>query len=137
MKELPGVVTLDIDIDSVFLLEALVHESAYHHLFIEEAASPLVHPRHHGTYHSPLRPEPRPLRGILLAYHALAYICAFYTDAHINGLVPTGSYSAEIHDTVSKLAEAESTLMANRQFLTDRGNEFIDKTTDVVECGRV
>jgi HEXXH motif-containing protein len=135
-KEIPGMVVLDIDVNALLVLEALVHESAHHHLFLAEAASSLVDPDHDGTYHSPLRPEPRPLRGILLAYHALAYICAFYADAGACGLMSDDAYRSEAEDLLGKLADAEGTLLANRGFLTDHGNKFLDETAKVATYGR-
>jgi HEXXH motif-containing protein len=61
-------------------LESIVHESAHLHLYMALAQEPLIDPDHDGHYKSPLRPDPRPLRGILLAYHALAYIAALFAD---------------------------------------------------------
>jgi HEXXH motif-containing protein len=127
---------LDIDIDPVFVLEALVHESAHHHLCLAEMESLLVDPKHDGTYPSPLRPEPRPLRGILLAYHALAYICALYVEARACGFIPRDAYRSEADDLQSKLDAAESTLCSSRQFLTESGDQFFSETMNVAAHGR-
>jgi HEXXH motif-containing protein len=112
-------------------IEALVHESAHQHLFMAEATSALVDPRHTSVYKSPLRDDPRPLRGVLLACHALAYIAAFYTDA-LNGSV-SAARRVEVHlsATRKKLTEALDILLANRQHLTAEGYDFLDHTVEV------
>jgi hypothetical protein len=79
-SDLPGLVYLDTCGGALQIFEALVHESAHHHLRFEEANGPLIDPTHTRLYDSPLRRNPRPLRGILLAFHALVYICAAYRE---------------------------------------------------------
>lgn len=128
IAEIPGMVALDLFGGEVQILEALVHESAHHHLYIAEADAPLIAAECEQRFRSPLRPEPRPLRGIMLAYHALAYICLFYEEASKSGLAtPTGAFS----QLRSQLEDAESTLLTNRHFLTHAGTEFLERTLEV------
>lgn len=134
-EDLPGVIHLDL-FDEVQILEAIAHESAHRHLYLAEAEGPLVDPDHQGRYRSPLRPEPRPLRGILMAYHALAYICAFYADALRAGLVTLAQVGDDARDLHAKLDDAEATLAANRAFLTPRGADFLDRTVAVGNYAR-
>jgi HEXXH motif-containing protein len=98
---------------------------------IAEAESALVDPDHEGLYSSPLRPEPRPLRGILLAYHAIAYICAFYEEVISAGLGQAGICMAELPPMREKLAAAGEVLNANKQHLTSAGLRFLERTHDV------
>jgi hypothetical protein len=132
---LPGLIYADIG-GGVELLEALVHESAHRHLFLAECDHPLVDPNHQGRYVSPLRPEPRPLRGILLAYHALAYICALYVDCIDKKINATAYCVQELSALQMKLEQAEQTLASNQQFLTDSGKKFFDLTREVACYGR-
>jgi uncharacterized protein len=128
-QELPGLIFLDLP-HGLQILESLVHESAHQYLFRAEAAGPLVEPGHTGLYRSPLRADPRPLRGVLLAYHALAYIGAFYADAVANGLAVSRA-GEQLPTLRQQLQAAEQTLMDNRRFLTTSGNLFLEQTREV------
>lgn len=76
----PGLVFVEITRRQLLVLEALVHESAHLHFHLAEFDNDFIEAGHDGRYASPLRRDPRPLRGIFLAYHALLYMCAFYKD---------------------------------------------------------
>jgi len=75
---LPGVVVVEVTDRPLLTMEALVHETAHLYFHFAEMADPFVRPGHDRLYASPLRRDPRPLRGIFLAYHALLYMCALY-----------------------------------------------------------
>lgn len=130
-KEIPGMIYADSFGGLIQLMEAIVHESAHGHLFMAETASPLVDPNHQGRYASPLRPEPRPLRGILLAYHAIAYICVFYREAIAQDLGSRSNCTAELERMQEKMAEAETVLEDNSRYLTPSGLEFFSRTKQV------
>ena len=98
---------------------------------------PLVDPSHVATYRSPLRIDPRPLIGILLAYHALAYICAFYFDALRHSLGTEARCGEELKSAREKLCDSERTLVSNRRFLTGLGREFLNSTMQVAEFSNV
>jgi len=131
-RQLPGLVYITLK-DEVQILEALIHETAHQHLFMVEVAGPLVDPSHTEAYSSPLREDERPLLGVLLAYHALAYMCALYKDAVRSDLAPQTRFNRELHATRAKLLDAEATLVSNQQFLTERGREFLASTSEVAE----
>lgn len=115
----------------VQLMEALVHESAHLHLNVAEAEGPLVDPDHQGRYASPLRPEPRPLRGILLAYHAIAYICAFYDEVISAGMSEARTCLPELPRMQEKLAAAGEVLKQNSRHFTPAGLRFLERTAEV------
>ncbi|MFJ1608467.1 aKG-HExxH-type peptide beta-hydroxylase [Streptomyces sp. NPDC088253] len=77
---LPGVALIEVTTQPLLVMEALVHESAHLHFHLEETEAPFFEESDTRLYDSPLRPDPRPLRGIFLAYHALGYMCAMYED---------------------------------------------------------
>lgn len=129
-SDLPGVVFLTLH-HEVQTLDAFVHESAHQHLFMAESAGALVDPSHTALYKSPLRNDPRPLRGILLAWHALAYIAAYYADALAASLAAAAGLAKNLEETRRKLADAQSILLANRAHLTRYGREFVDQTADL------
>lgn len=134
-KELPGLIYADLFGGLVQIMEAIVHESAHWHLFLAETTAPLVDPEHQGRYASPLRPEPRPLRGILLAYHAIAYICALYVEVLERGLGQSSNCEAELQTMRKKLTEAEAVLDANSMHLTAAGVDFLSRTKEVAHHG--
>jgi len=128
---LPAVVELDL-LSEKQILEAMVHESAHLYLYLAEAAAPLVDPEHVLLYDSPLRPEPRPLRGILMAYHALAYICAFYRETAQVSLVADWA-AIELPDLQAQARQAEQTLAGALRHFTVTGKEFFANTQQVLE----
>ncbi|MGJ5204468.1 aKG-HExxH-type peptide beta-hydroxylase [Bradyrhizobium sp. HKCCYLR20261] len=129
--DVPGMVYADLFGGLMQVMEAIVHESAHLHLFMAEASGPLVDPQHHDRYASPLRPEPRPLRGILLAFHAIAYICAFYREAERKGFGAYPEFDAELGNMLTKLKEAQVVLDGARPFLTEHGRIFVDRTAEI------
>ena len=131
----PGAVHVNICANELFLLEALVHESAHCHLYLQEAFGPLINADEAGMYTSPLRCDPRPLRGILLAYHALAHICAFYSDALARGLGDPSLAMNELRRSRDKLFQAERIIGESESRFTELGKEFVRKTDIVAQYG--
>jgi HEXXH motif-containing protein len=128
---IPGLVELDMLAEDQ-ILEALVHESAHLYLYLTEAGGPLINPDHTERYSSPLRADPRPLRGILLAYHALAFISARYRDAL--DVPQTSLWGERELDACRRSArEAEETLYSQLRHLTPAGQNFLDSTRQVLE----
>jgi HEXXH motif-containing protein len=130
--DIPALVGLDLA-SEVLVLESLVHESAHLNLYLEEAAGPLVDPADEGRFRSPLRSDPRPLRGILMAYHALAFITALYVDA----VEATGAevFERQRASTLALARDAEQTLVAERRRLTQLGDSFFQLTQEVAAYG--
>jgi hypothetical protein len=103
------------------------------HLRAAQAAAALVDPYHQGTYHSPLRPEPRPLLGILLAYHALAYICAGLREASAAGVLHAESVARAVDDLGRRRDVARATMEGAWEHLTDAGAAFVARTHEVAD----
>jgi HEXXH motif-containing protein len=133
-EELPGLVALDVPDDLMAFIELLVRESAHHHLFMADAGAPLIQPDHVGPYRSPLHTDPRPLRDVLLAYHALAYVCAAYRD--VGSRVRFGERSLTDHERLrSNLRDAATVIADAVAFLTPEGREFLELTDEVAAYG--
>lgn len=128
--ELRGVVFLTLH-HHVQALEALVHETAHQHLFMAEGGGPLVSPRHGDLYKSPLRSDPRPLRGILLAAHALAYMRTYYREAVEAELSDRPRLTAQLDEIASQYADARETLVGSYGNFTPAGRAFVDLTLAV------
>lgn len=130
-NDLPGLIWLDL-LGALQIMEGLVHETAHHYFFLAEAAGGFVDKSHDSSYPSPFRSDMRPLRNVLLAYHALAYISRLYADARSAGFLATvaGPLLAE---RMGSLMETKRILIDARRHLTDDGNAFFEQTTRVAE----
>jgi HEXXH motif-containing protein len=128
-----GLVQADIHRGPVQTIELVVHETAHLHLRAAQAAGELIQPGHTATYRSPLRPEPRPLAGILLAYHALAYICAALAEAADAGVVDPERAGSSVADLAGRRDDARAVLDHARDHLTEAGAAFVERTHLVAE----
>jgi HEXXH motif-containing protein len=131
--DLPGLVFADMR-DESSILEALVHETAHHYFRLAEAAAPLIAGEDGARYRSPLREDLRPLRGVFLAFHALAYICALFAD--LRDSEPGLGGDAELGSLRSQCDAARDTLRAAGAKLTPEGREFFARTEEVASHGR-
>ena len=73
-----GVVYLTLHPHEMTLVEALVHEFQHNKLNLALGFDPLMENGESPLYASPVRPDPRPLRGVLLAVHAFQPIAILY-----------------------------------------------------------
>lgn len=127
----PGLVRVDCQ-QSLQVLEGLVHEAAHEYLFRCEVPEPLADPHDEARYASPLRPDPRPLRGILMAYHALAYICALYVELAERRVFDPTALEGEVARLRHEADEAGRTLHRQRSSLTYAGTDFVERTDHVL-----
>jgi hypothetical protein len=131
--DLPGMIFSDLK-DQAQIVETIIHESAHHYFRIAEAAGPFIAADHLDKYPSPLRRDPRPLRGVFLAYHALAYMSAFYHEALSVGLELIADEALE--DLNRKAIAAERTIDAASAHLTGEGKKFFERTGEVAAWSR-
>jgi HEXXH motif-containing protein len=131
--QVPGLVEADISRGPTQTIELVAHETAHLHLRAAQAAGDLVAPSHAGTYPSPLRAEPRPLIGVLLAYHALAYICAALSDAAGAGVIDRDTAARSLADLRRRRDEARTVIESAGKHFTDAGAAFVDKTHEVAD----
>jgi hypothetical protein len=137
VRDVPGVIWLDVTENILTTLEALVHESAHHHLYLYEREGSLIAGDDAPRFSSPLREEPRPLRGILMAFHALAYIGAMYADAAGRAIpVDRAVVERSLADTIALMLQAEQTLHENMDQLTESGRAFLERTSSVAAYAR-
>ncbi|MCS6901667.1 MAG: HEXXH motif-containing putative peptide modification protein [Myxococcales bacterium] len=76
--EATGVVYLSLHPHRMTLVEALVHEFQHNKLNLFLGLDPALENADWPLYASPVRPDPRPLRGVLLAVHAFQPIVKLY-----------------------------------------------------------
>ncbi|MDB5682957.1 MAG: hypothetical protein JWM75_655 [Sphingomonas bacterium] len=135
--ELPGLICMDFGCGAVRMLEALIHESAHQYFYLAEAAAPIVPPdRESLRFPSPLKAKARPLRGVMLAYHALAYITALYDALERAGVTSDRRGLADELAQLRAAADAaEATCLKARHLLTAHGRHFLDQTYEGVRHG--
>lgn len=128
----PGLVFVEMTQRQLLVLEALVHESAHLYFHLAEAGRGFIAPGHEKLYASPLRRDPRPLRGIFLAFHALLYMCAFYRDWEAR----TGdARAAEARAQLTQQRDAAGRVLQDaRVNLTPAGGGFLAQCLALAEA---
>jgi HEXXH motif-containing protein len=105
------------------MLETLIHESSHSLLFGMCTEEALVKNDDEATFHSPLRPDPRPMDGI---YHAT------YVSARMHYAIAEAIASAEL-DTAQR-AEADSLLRSSYRAFRD-GYQLVAEHGELTETG--
>ncbi len=77
-REAPGLAYLTLHPDPLVLAEAIVHEGQHSKLNAMSWLDPLLHNRATCWTASPVRPDLRPLSGVLLAVHAFVAVAALH-----------------------------------------------------------
>lgn len=77
-QEALGLVYLTLHPRVMTLAEAIIHEFSHNKLNALLEQDPLLHNAFHPLFSSPVRPDPRPLHGILLAVHAFQPVARLY-----------------------------------------------------------
>ena len=122
----PGVVRLSLAHDAATIGELLVHEATHAYVHLLEHAGPVDDGSDATLYYSPFKRAMRPIRAILLAFHAFANVALFYRallrrNAPINRLA--------VQDTLAELEQhlyAVTTPLRSTSALTDKGAALRD-----------
>jgi HEXXH motif-containing protein len=77
-QESIGTVYMTLHPQRMTMVEATIHEFQHNKLHAELELDPLLHNAFHPLYSSPVRPDPRPLQGVLLAVHAFFPVARLY-----------------------------------------------------------
>jgi hypothetical protein len=128
-----GLIAADICQGPAQTIELIIHETAHLHVRAAQAAGDLVDPEHTTTYRSPLRVEPRPLTGLILAYHALAYICAGLEDAADAAVLDQHVARQVVAELGDSRDDARSVLERASRHLTPAGADFVARTHEVAD----
>lgn len=73
-----GTVYMTLHPQQMTMVEATIHEFQHNKLHALLELDPLLHNAFHPLYSSPVRPDPRPLQGVLLAVHAFQPVARLY-----------------------------------------------------------
>ena len=127
-REAVGTAYLTLHPSVMIMTEALIHEfqhnkfnvSAYETTYLSNAFSPL--------YKSPIRPDPRPLWGILLAVHAFLPVAELYRRMRDGGhaYAGVGDFERRMSELDLKNHEGMEMLRAHADF-TDAGRAMFDE----------
>ncbi len=73
-----GTIYVTLHPNAMTMTEAVVHELSHNKLNAALELGPLLENAHAPLFSSPVRPDPRPLHGVLLAVHAFLPVAAMY-----------------------------------------------------------
>ena len=85
-----GAAYLSLHPDGMTMAEALIHEFSHNKINALARLEPLLENGDGARFGSPLRPDPRPLHGVLLAVHAFVPVARLY-ERMIEAADPQGS----------------------------------------------
>jgi HEXXH motif-containing protein len=89
-QEVIGTVYMTLHPQLMTMVEATIHEFQHNKLHAELELDPLLHNAFSPLYSSPVRPDPRPLQGVLLAVHAFQPVARLYQLMRAAGHEGTG-----------------------------------------------
>jgi HEXXH motif-containing protein len=126
-REAVGTVYLTLHPNLMTMVEALVHEFQHNKLNVAAHGTEFLVNAYHPLYKSPVRPDPRPLWGILLAVHAFLPVAELYRRMRDDGhpLAARGEFEERMSDIDLKNHEGMEMLRAHAQ-LTDAGRALFD-----------
>lgn len=101
-QEVVGLVYVSLHPAVLKMAEALVHEVQHNKLNLVAHVDPLLVDRGEAAYPSPVRPDPRPLWGVLLAVHAFLPVAALFRALAAQGhpLAATDSFRARFREVL-------------------------------------
>jgi len=126
-----GVVSFALPIPQPIVSELLVHEASHQHFFVVGFSAPLVKPDAPEAY-SPLKETNRPLKKLLLGYHAVQALLCFYGRHDWRDEVAV----RRIRHNLSCAKVFEKSIESVSSHLTEWGMEFYRAVGDEMEKTR-
>jgi HEXXH motif-containing protein len=77
-QEVIGTIYMTLHPQLMTMVEATIHEFQHNKLHAQLELDPILHNAFSPLYSSPVRPDPRPLQGVLLAVHAFVPVARLY-----------------------------------------------------------
>lgn len=109
-REAIGTLYLSLHPSPMTMVEAMIHEFQHNKLNALFESDDVLENAHEPLYPSPVRPDPRPLHGVLLAVHAFLPVARLYESMIAGGA--TG-LDARLRDIVRINREGTDVLLAN------------------------
>ncbi len=123
-----GTAYLSLHPDVLTMTEAVVHEFSHNKLNLVWAADPVLQNAFSPLYGSPVRPDPRPLHGVMLAVHAFVPVALLYErmfEAR-HALVQSDAARKRFEAIVGGNREGTRTLLENAR-PTEVGRAILDE----------
>lgn len=116
-QEAIGTVYLSLHPQAMTMAEALIHEFSHNKLAALLEHGPLLKNAFAPLYPSPVRPDPRPLHGVLLAVHAFLPVARLYEQmlAHGDPRAQAPGFRARMAAIVAGNREGAAVLQAHAQ----------------------
>lgn len=124
-QEAIGLIYLTLHPNLMTMTEAVVHEYQHNKINAAFALDPLLHNAWQPLYASPVRPDPRPLHGVVLAVHAFQPVARLYEAMVDAGHAWAGhpSWNTRFRKIIGLNREGAHTVLANAQ-ATATGSQF-------------
>jgi len=125
-REVPGLMYLTLHPDVLTLAEAIVHESQHSKLNLLALEDPVLENGHTTWTQSPVRPDPRPLMGVMLAVHAFVPVAALHARLAAQGhaLADTARFEERRQEVLASNARGLEVLRKQGAF-SARGAEVL------------
>ncbi|MSP92429.1 MAG: hypothetical protein EXR79_11630 [Myxococcales bacterium] len=116
-QEAVGLVYLTLHPQEMTMTEALIHEFQHNKLNALFTLDPLLHNAFAPLYPSPVRPDPRPLHGVVLAVHAFQPVAMLYRHmlAQEPGLAANRAFVQRFRTILRMNRAGAHTVLANGQ----------------------
>jgi HEXXH motif-containing protein len=116
-REAIGTIYMTLHPNPLTMAEALIHEFQHNKANIASYSDGLLLNAFHPLYKSPVRPDPRPLWGVLLAVHAFLPVACFFRALREAGhpVSKTGDFERRLDDIDLKNHEGMEVLRAHAQ----------------------
>ncbi|MEM9190976.1 MAG: HEXXH motif-containing putative peptide modification protein [Myxococcota bacterium] len=127
-QEAIGTMYLTLHPSELTMAEALIHEFSHNKLNAMSEQGSLLQNAFHPLVSSPVRPDPRPLHGVLLAVHAFLPVAALYRALEAGGhpLADDPSFGRRFQNIVAGNREATETLVEHA-VATDLGRPLLQE----------
>lgn len=127
-QEVIGTVYMTLHPQLMTMVEATIHEFQHNKLHAALELDPLLHNAFSPLYASPVRPDPRPLQGVLLAVHAFVPVARLYQLMRAAGHEGTrgADFERRYAQIVAGNHEGSMVLLEHGQ-PTDSGRALLDE----------
>lgn len=127
-QEAIGTLYLTLHPNDMTMAEALVHEFQHNKLNAALHLGAVLENAFHPLYASPVRPDPRPLHGVVLAVHAFQAVAALYESMTAKGHPSSANpaWRRRFRDIIRMDREGARTVLSNGR-PTPFGKTFLDE----------
>jgi HEXXH motif-containing protein len=123
---LPGIIYCSFPNDVLEVVETLVHEASHQYFFLLERIQPIVLGLDKASYYSPIKRLDRPIRTILLTYHAFFNVYALVLKLADSGLQSVEAARARLSSLARDLDVLDRYMATSNDF-TPIGRIFLNE----------